>query len=167
MATGRDIQLTKMVGEYLVAAELCRRGLLATTFAGNVPDFDIVAVTKSLRSIPIQVKASAKGDWHLRANSFLDIDYNEKTKTQRITRMKDLNRNLLYVFVKLKTNDKDKDQFYILRAKDLQAIIFNNYKEWLRKCGGKRPKNPKSMHTAIRLEDILGYQDNWNLFIDG
>jgi len=167
VAKGRDMQLTKMVGEYLVSAELCRRGLLATTLAGNVPDFDIVAVTESLRSIPIQVKASAKGVWHLRANSFLDIDYDEKAEIQKITGVKNLNKDLLYVFVKLKTNDKEKDQFYILRAKDLQGIIFNNYKEWLRKCGGKRPKNPKSMHTAIRLEDISGYQNNWNLFIDG
>jgi len=128
MATGRDMQLTKMVGEYLVSAELCRRGLITTTFAGNIPDFDIVAITESLHSIPVQVKASTKGDWHL-------------------------------------INDKDKDQFYILQAKDLQAIVFKNYKEWLRKHNGKRPKNPKTMHTAIRIADISSYQDNWNLFI--
>ena len=39
MATGRQVQLTKQVGEYLVAAELSRRGLLTATFAGNVPDY--------------------------------------------------------------------------------------------------------------------------------
>jgi hypothetical protein len=27
------------VGEYLVAAEVCRRGLIATTFTGNVPHY--------------------------------------------------------------------------------------------------------------------------------
>ena len=43
MATGRQVQLTKQVGEYLVAAELSRRGLLTATFAGNVPAYDIVA----------------------------------------------------------------------------------------------------------------------------
>ncbi|RLE09552.1 hypothetical protein DRJ00_03905 [Candidatus Aerophobetes bacterium] len=167
MVTGRDMQLTKMVGEYLVSAELCRRGLLATTFTGNVPDFDIIATNKNLVSIPVQVKTSAKGDWMLCADFFLDINYDEKTKTQKITGMKNLGENLLYVFVKLKDNDVDKDRFYILRAKDLQGIIFNNYDEYLTKHGGRKPKNPKSMHTAIRLEDILGYQDNWNLFIDG
>ena len=41
MATGRQVQLTKQVGEYLVAAELSRRGLLTATFAGNVPAYDI------------------------------------------------------------------------------------------------------------------------------
>jgi hypothetical protein len=43
MATGRDNQLTKQVGEYLVAAEVCRRGFIATTFTGNVPHYDIIA----------------------------------------------------------------------------------------------------------------------------
>jgi len=37
------MQLTKQVGEYLVAAEVCRRGLIATTFTGNVPHYDIIA----------------------------------------------------------------------------------------------------------------------------
>ena len=44
MATGRGNQLTKQAGEYIVAAELSRRGFVATTFTGNVPADDIVAV---------------------------------------------------------------------------------------------------------------------------
>ena len=43
LATGRNRQRTKQVGEYLVASELCRRDLIATTFTGNVPNYDIVA----------------------------------------------------------------------------------------------------------------------------
>jgi hypothetical protein len=43
MATGRNNQLTKQLGEYLVACELARRGLLVATFSGNVPDFDLMA----------------------------------------------------------------------------------------------------------------------------
>jgi len=57
MATGRQIQLTKQAGEYLVCAELCRRGFLATAFAGNVPDFDVLAVDEVNVVRPIQVKA--------------------------------------------------------------------------------------------------------------
>jgi len=40
MATGRGNQLTKQLGEYLVACELARRGLLVATFSGNIPDLD-------------------------------------------------------------------------------------------------------------------------------
>jgi len=43
MATGLENKLTGAIGEFLVAAELCRRGLLATPFAGNVPHYDIIA----------------------------------------------------------------------------------------------------------------------------
>ena len=55
MATGRSLQLTKQVGEYLVAAELCRRKLIATTFTGNVPDYDIVAISGGGESILFQI----------------------------------------------------------------------------------------------------------------
>jgi hypothetical protein len=34
--------LTKQIGEHLVVAELGRNGLIATPFAGNVQNFDLV-----------------------------------------------------------------------------------------------------------------------------
>ena len=46
MATGRSNKLVGQTGEYLVAAELSRRGLIATTFTGNVPHYDIIASTR-------------------------------------------------------------------------------------------------------------------------
>lgn len=162
MATGRNMQLTRMIGEYLVCAELCRRGLLATTFTGNVPEFDILATDKCLQTIPIQVKANAKGDWMLRADSFLNIDYNKEKKTQIIVGKKDFkNSKLIYIFVKLV--DQGKDEFYILRLQDLQRIIFKNHNEYLKKHGGRRPKNPESMHTAILSKHLSNYRDNWRL----
>ena len=162
MATGRDMQLTKMAGEYLVCAELCRGGLLATTFTGNVPEFDILATDKNLQTIPIQVKANAKGDWMLRADSFLNIDYNKEKKIQTIIGKKDFKKSkLIYIFVKVV--DQGKDEFYILRLQDLQRIIFKNHNEYLKKHRGRRPKNPKSMHTAILSKHLSGYRDNWKL----
>jgi len=156
------MQLTKMTGEYLVCAELCRKGLLATTFTGNVPEFDIMATDKYLRTIPVQVKANAKGDWMLRADSFLDINYNEEERIQTIIGKKDFkNSKLIYIFVKLV--DQGKDEFYVLRIQDLQRIIFKNHNEYLKKHGGRRPQNPESMHTAISSKHLLDYRDNWEL----
>lgn len=43
MELGRSNKLVGQTGEYLVAAELFRRGLIATTFTGHVPHYDIVA----------------------------------------------------------------------------------------------------------------------------
>ncbi len=162
MATGRSMQLTRMIGEYLVCAELCRRGLLATTFTGSVPEFDILATDKDLQTIPIQVKANAKGDWILRADSFLNIDYNEEKKTQTIIGKKDFKKSgLIYIFVKLV--EQGKDEFYVLRLQDLQRIILRNHNEWLRKHEGRRPKNPESMHIALSSKHLSGYRDNWQL----
>lgn len=56
MSNGRGNQLTKQVGEYLVAAELARRGFLAATFTGNVPHYDILATDAGGCTLPIQVQ---------------------------------------------------------------------------------------------------------------
>jgi len=95
-----------------------------------------LATNKDLQTIPIQVKANAKGDWMLRADSFLNINYNEETKIQTTVRKKDFkNSKLIYTFVKLV--DYGKDEFYILRLQDLQRIISKNHNEYLQKHGGR------------------------------
>ena len=73
MATGRQIQLTKQVGEYLVAAELSRRGLLTATFAGNVPAYDIVATGGRGQTALVQVKAIAGPSWQFDIRTFADV----------------------------------------------------------------------------------------------
>ena len=63
MRKGRSNILVGQTGEYLVAAELSRRGLIATTFTGNVPHYDIVASDEVDRHVSVQVKASRGGTW--------------------------------------------------------------------------------------------------------
>jgi hypothetical protein len=53
MATGRSRKIVGQTGEYLVAAELSRRGLIATTFTGNVPNYDIIASDETGRHVSI------------------------------------------------------------------------------------------------------------------
>jgi hypothetical protein len=57
LATGLATKLTGAVGEFLVAAELCRRNLLATPFAGNVPHYDMIASGQFGGHVAVQVKA--------------------------------------------------------------------------------------------------------------
>jgi hypothetical protein len=47
MATGAGMQQTGQAGEHYIVAELCRRGAYAVTFSGNIPNFDIIASTRS------------------------------------------------------------------------------------------------------------------------
>jgi hypothetical protein len=75
MTSGRGNQLTRQIGEHLVAAELGRREIIATPFAGNVPDFDLVAVGPSGKAVPIQVKAINGGSWQFDAKRFLVIEF--------------------------------------------------------------------------------------------
>ena len=57
MKKGFNTQLTRQIGEHLVVAKLGRLGILATPFAGNVPDYDLLASDLSGHSLPLQVKA--------------------------------------------------------------------------------------------------------------
>ena len=83
MATGRDRQLTGAVGEFRVAAELCRRGFLATPFSGNVPHYDIIASGQHGGHAAIQVKAINRGSWQFDAKKFVEISFEETPRGLR------------------------------------------------------------------------------------
>lgn len=154
MATGRDTQLTRQIGEHLVAAKLGRRGYIASPFAGNVPLFDILAADVRGYSIPIQVKAINGPSWQMRADTFLKIEVVNDVQIIKGTKEL-LNPALLCIFVLL--GEDEKDVFYIFQLKDLQKYFVKTYK------GGRRPKNPNSMHCAVWPKDLEPFRDNWDL----
>ena len=128
MATGRDNQLTKQTGEYLVAAELCRRGFIATTFTGNVPHYDIIASNASGRHQAIQVKAIKRGSWQFDSRAFADIQLD--AKKQVIGRLVEAPYpDLVCVFVRLRSQAAD--EFYILTWADLQKIAIGGHRRYL------------------------------------
>ncbi|MCX5867753.1 MAG: hypothetical protein NT009_09835 [Proteobacteria bacterium] len=161
MPTGRSTQLTKQVGEYLVSAELCRRGYISTTFTGNVPDFDILAINDKHKTIPIQVKTINAGSWQFDAAKYIDIGM-MKNKTQKVKgKIKLFHPNLVFVLVML--GGQGKDVFYIMRSRDLQNSIFKHYRKYLKAKKGRRPMNPDSTHTAVLPHEIERFKDNWGL----
>ncbi|MBI2831090.1 MAG: hypothetical protein HYX79_02400 [Chloroflexi bacterium] len=164
MATGRGMQLTKQFGEYSVCAELCRRGFIATTFTGNVPEFDILAINDKRENKHIQVKAIKSSSWQFDAGKFLDISFSSNG-IQTINGKKPIqDPNLICVFVKLVSQGKD--EFYILRFEELQDIIYKNHRSCLSKYQGRRPRKPNSMHTAVSPENLSKYRDNWERLKD-
>ncbi|PWB48907.1 MAG: hypothetical protein C3F18_11225 [Nitrosomonadales bacterium] len=154
MATGSSTQLTRQIGEHLVAAKLGRLGLFATPFAGNVPEFDLVVANASGQSLLIQVKAINGPSWQFNASTFLNI---EMVGNEQIVKGKKKlkNPNLICIFVLLRD-----DEFYVFRAKDLQTEIAKTYK------GGVRPKNPQSMHCAVWPKQLSKHRDNWPLVLE-
>lgn len=120
MSDGRSKQLIKQAGEHLVAAELAKRGFLATPFAGNIPDFDVIAIGQGLKAIPVQVKTICSSSWQLDARRFIDISF--VGKKQFVTGVSgSVSEHLIFIFVKI-SYDSD-DRFYIIKAKDLAGLI--------------------------------------------
>ena len=160
MASGRSTQLTKQVGEYLVAAELCRRGFIAATFTGNVPHYDIIASDACGHHAAIQVKTSRGNSWHFKVSEFVTIMRQGKRQIVGLALRPPYPR-LLYVFVRLA--DDGGDQFFLLTWNHLQRMIVDDYKRYLARHGGVRLHNPESMHTVVRLKDLKRHHNKWTL----
>jgi len=158
MATGRSNQITKQIGEYLVASALGRIGLVAATFSGNVPEYDIIATDSVFRSIPVQVKTSNGSSWQFDNRHFVNVRLDGKK--QVLGRPVSLPDNLVVVFVALSPRYGD-DRFYVLSLKALQERLIAGYRNYLEKHGGVRPKKFDSFHGAIREEDLALFKDAW------
>ena len=159
MATGRSNKLVGQTGEYLVAAELSRRGLIATTFTGNVPHYDIIASNETGRHVSVQVKAGRGDSWQFGdLTRYCDITF--KGHRQVVGKPKPCPvRRLVVVFVALGA-ERD-DQFYILTWRRLRDLLRKQHVEYLHKHGGVRPKQWKSLHSAIAEKSLRRYRDQW------
>lgn len=76
---GLKNKLAGQIGEYLVCAELARRDLIATPFAGNVPTFDVLATDELCRTVPIQVKTTRGDSWPSDATRWMQIRFDSAT----------------------------------------------------------------------------------------
>lgn len=159
MATGRSIQLNKQIGEYLVACELARRGLLVSTFSGNVPDFDIVAADSNGSSIPIQVKTIRGGAWQFSADKFIEIKF-EGNRQIPGTKIAPRIPHLLCVLVL--ATEYGKDRFYILEWEQLRDVAVSKYCAWLTTKGGIRPKRYDSLHCSVLPEHLTEFENRWD-----
>ena len=160
MTTGHANQLTKQVGEFLVAAELARQGWLGAMLSGNTPDFDLVATDIKGRSVPVQVKAITGSSWQFDVSRFAEITYSGKS--QLIGKLKPYPRNLVCVLVALSRNGRT-DDFFVLPVQSLQKLIIRHHAKYLAKHGGIRPKNPKSTHSALQVTQVERYRGKWDV----
>lgn len=159
MTTGRSNKLVGQTGEYLVAAELSRRGFIATTFTGNVPHYDIIASDETGRHVSVQVKASRGPSWQF-GNITLYCDITFDGTRQVLGKKKPCPvRGLGMVFVRI--SEDGNDRFYILTWEDLQDILITHHKTYLAKHSGTRPKKWDSLHCAIAESDLEPYRDQW------
>ena len=155
MATGLSTQLTRQIGEHLVAAKLGRMGYIATPFAGNVPHFDLLAADEAGFTIPVQVKAINGASWQYKADAFLEIEIVDGYQHVR-GKKKLLNPDLVCIYIVLASDERE-DQFFVFTLAHLQKHTASIYKS------RRRPKNPASTHCAVYPKDLAGFRDNWEL----
>lgn len=141
--------LSGVAGEYLVAAELSRRGYIASITLRNTRGVDILASNADATgSVGIQVKTNqgSSPSWLLNA------------KVER-TAATDLAENLFFVFVCL--NDMGAPAYYIASRKDVAEYCREAHRRWVATPGLKgRPHKDNPMR---RFEDPEGrYRDKWD-----
>jgi hypothetical protein len=155
----RDHVPTQQAGEYLVAAELARGGATCATFAANVRHFDVIASGPG-GYVPVQVKAKRSGSWQLDIEDFAEVTLVDDKQTIGALKPEPV-PGLFYVFVDLKSYGSD--DFFIIDWRALRDRIVEDHRAWLAKHGGRRPKNPKSMHTAINPKQLADWRGRWDL----
>jgi hypothetical protein len=163
MGSGLGNKLTGQIGEYLVCAELGRRGFIATPFSGNVPTFDVLATDEHCRTVPIQVKASRGDSWPSDARLWMEIELDAETKVQKCLRRVQIQHpDLIYVCVAIAAPG-GRDRFFILTKADLQSICVDEYSSFLKKHNGRRPRNPASYDNRYFISSLQRFENNWEL----
>jgi hypothetical protein len=163
MAKSFKTQLSGQIGEHLVVAELGRLGVIATPFAGNVPDIDVLAYANG-KSVPIQVKAQTTGTPGVDAKKYLNIQVEGDKQTVK-GKTRDINRELIFVLVKV-GQQHGEDEFYVFSQGVVQDLVNAEYRRFLKKHSGVRPRNPKTTHCSYYLKDLVDYKDNWRLITE-
>ena len=164
MAKPRTTQLTGAVGEFLVAAELCRLNLLAAPFAGNVPHLDIIGTDPSGGHIAVQVKAINGSTWQFDVSKFVNVQVTEDMRQIVGDALPEPFPGLFCVLVIL--GGTGKDRFFVLRWTELRDILISQHKKYLGKHGGRRPKAPESLHVSLSVDCVRVFENAWNTVRD-
>jgi len=146
---GRSAKLPPLqagiAGEYFVAAELSRRGFVASLTLRNTRGIDILASNRdATKSVGIQVKTCQgdKPDWMLTKKAEEDVA-----------------ENLFYVFVCLPAHSAP--SYYIVPRKIVGDFVRRDHENWSRTPGKKG--QPHGHSDVRRFRDPeRKYKDRWD-----
>ncbi len=144
-----------------MASELSRRGMIATTFTGNVPHFDIIASDESGRHISVQVKASRGDTWQIaNVKEYCEIEFDGHKQIMGLP-LDNPVVDLMMVFVRI-SEQRENDKFYILSWERFRDILIKNHTEYLQKHEGVRPKRWDSLHVGVKESNLKPFEDCWD-----
>jgi hypothetical protein len=143
----RNRVLTGVTGEYYVAAELSRRGYIASITLRNTRGVDVLCSNADAsKSVGIQVKArnGMQRSWIL---SQKGEDYYADT--------------LFYVFVNVSEDPKQQPEFTVVPSKVVADHIRKNHAAWLKgtKKNGQSRKDSTMRQFRDPAEQYLGRWD--------
>ncbi|MEA2074633.1 MAG: hypothetical protein U9O85_02700 [Euryarchaeota archaeon] len=145
MTEGISGVLTGVSGEYFVAAELSRRGFIASITLRNTKGIDVLAPNQDTsKSVGIQVKTN-----HGKRKAWI---LNQKAENY-------FEENLFYIFVNLKGTNERPD-FYIVPSKVVAEHIKKSHQEWL-KTPGKKGKPHKDTPMRMFKDEEDQYLEKW------
>ena len=137
--------LCGVAGEYFVAAELSRRGYIASITLRNTKGVDILASNENAsHQVMIQVKSN-------QGNS------REWILTQKAE--DDFQDNLFYVFVNLKT-DLERPEYFIVPSKDVADFVREGHARWLKEPGRHGQPHKDSNVRKFQVNDER-YLESW------
>jgi hypothetical protein len=147
MKAGRLSKVLRgIAGEYFVAAELSRRGYVASLTLRNTRGIDILASNAdATKSVGIQVKTNQgnKKQWIL----------SEKAES-------DTAENLFYVFVNL--NGRGTPEYHIVPRADVANFVREDHAAWRATPGRTGKPHGESKIRVFRDKDDA-YRDRWDL----
>ena len=164
MATGRGAKLTGAVGEFLVAAELCRRNLVAAPFSGNVPHYDIIASGERGGHLAVQVKTINGPNWQFTIRKFVDVQLDGTRQVLGEVKPEPY-PDLRFVLVVL-GKDGGRDRFFVLTWPELRDLVVSGYRDYLAKHGGVRPRAPESLHVSLSVAEVEPFENRWQTLLD-
>ncbi|HUW77499.1 MAG TPA: hypothetical protein VMV52_01965 [Candidatus Nanopelagicaceae bacterium] len=134
-----------MAGEYFVAGQLQRLGLLASVTYGNAKRADVIAFTESSDwAVVVEVKTTRKPQWTFSGRI--------STRSQKP-----------WVFVHLPEKSEEPPRFFVLTQSELHTILAPLDDEYCRKYKEKNGEEygdrPWMVNVSLKL--LTGHENKW------
>lgn len=144
-------QQVARAGEHFVAAEIHRRGAYAVTFAGNMPEIDVIASDKEQnRTVMIQVKtkSGSSSGWQTQTTRGKCAPYPEESRFWILVDLDEIG---------------SAPSYYIIPEWWMLNDIYEAHQTYLNQHGGTRPVKRESKHHKIERRRVEQWRDRWDL----
>ena len=143
MRDAADHDHVRQLGVRLVLGDLRSRGFEPVIEEGRSPV--IVVHRAGGRVGTVHVKSAKRGSWQFTITRFCEIRF--EGERQVVGPLRPLPSEAgICALVEL---DSDGNRIFVLRWKELRDIVVDDYRSYLARFGGRRPRKWDSLHCAI------------------